>query len=318
MAVDPAAPVGGERACQRCGHPLSGGATFCRSCGERYEEPPTEQAAAAAPVAPSTGPWPARGGRPRPSGALVFLAVAIVLAAAGIAAALLLTGNGSSSTTPVVAPRGGASEGGGGSGAAAPHPSGSIEAGRYAQAGSFKFAADAEKERRRLAAAGVLVEVVPSEEARELYPGFQVLLGGPLHSGSEEATLLKRLHRNGVPSAFARLLTPALPVPHGRLAQGTWTGKLQESSTSHPKLDRSLSVTLVTSANGKEATLIFLDINCIAYLQAEPSTGPTVRLGRSAGCFAGSWQLRPSDGKLMLTLLPPDSDLIVLGELHLP
>jgi hypothetical protein len=214
---------------------------------------------------------------------------------------------------------GGTSESGSASAATATLQSGSIEAGRYVQAGSFKFAADAGKERRRLAAAGIDVNVVPSEEAQELYPGFEVLLGGPLQSGSEEAALLKGLHDNGVPSAFARPLTPAPPAPpYNKLARGTWTGKLEESSTSHPKLDRSLPVTFVTSANGEEGTLVFLDINCVAELQAEPSAGPSLKFERSSGCFAGSWQVRPAGGELMLTFLPPDSDLIVLGELHLP
>jgi hypothetical protein len=319
--VNPAMPTSGGRICQQCGQPLAVGAAFCRSCGARYEEPPAEQ-----PTLPPLAPPPvtptvadeATGGR-RPSGALVFLAIAIVLAMSGVATALLLSGNSGSSTTTVITRSGRASDSAGASAAAATLPSGSIEAGRYVQAGSFKFTADAEKERRRLASAGVDVVVVPSEEAQELYPGFQVLLGGPLHSDSEEAILLKRLHRNGVPSAFARPLMPALPAPpYSKLARGTWTGKLEESSTSHPKLDRTLPVTFVTSANGKEGTLIFLDINCIAELQAEQSAGPALRFGRSSGCFAGSWRVRPSDGKLMLTLLPPDSDLIVLGELRLP
>ncbi len=242
-----------------------------------------------------------------------------MLAAAGIAAALLLSGPGGPSSTTVVTRSSGASGSGGASVTAAALPAGSIEAGRYAQAGSFKFAADAEEEGRRLADAGVDVDVVPSEEAQELYLGFQVLLIGPLHSGAEETALLKSLHRNGVPSAFARYLTPALPAPpYSKLARGTWTGKLEESSSSHPKLDRTLPVTFVTSANGREGTLIFLDIDCVAELEAEPSAGPTLRFGRSSGCFAGSWRARPSGDKLMLTLLPPESDLIVLGELHLP
>jgi SPOR domain len=242
-----------------------------------------------------------------------------VLTAAGVLAALLLSGSDGSSTTTVVTRGNGSSEASAGSTAAAPLPSRSIEAGRYVQAGSFKFAADAEKERRRLAAAGIEVEVMPSEEAQDLYPGFQVLLAGPLHSGSEEGVLLKKLHGNGVPSAFTRSLTPALPAPpQSRLARGTWTGKLEESSSSNPKFDRSLPVTFVTSSDGREGTLTFLDIDCVAELQAEPSAGPILRFGRTAGCFAGSWQLRPAGGQLMLTFLPPDSDLIVLGELHLP
>jgi hypothetical protein len=238
------------------------------------------------------------------------------VAGGGIAAALLLSDKGGTSPTTTVVTRGGAAGEVEGGPITEASPSGSIEAGRYVQAGSFKFAQDAEKERRRLAAAGVDVEVVSSDSAQELYPGFQVLLGGPLRAASEGALLLKSLHRNGVPSAFARPLTPALP--HGKLGDGTWTGKLEESSTSHPRLDRTLPVTLTTSEGGKEGLLIFLDINCVAELQAEPSPGPILRFERSSGCFAGSWQVRPTGRNLMLAFLPPDNDVIILGELHLP
>lgn len=313
--LDPGAPAGARRLCQQCGHTLASGAAFCRNCGARYEEPATEQIATPAP-APIGGGGPAQARR-RPSGALIFLALATILAASGVTAALLLSGNDSSSTTTVVTSNGESSRPEGDSAGAAPLPAGSIEAGRYVQAGSFKFAPDAEKERLRLAAAGIDVDVMASDAVRELYPGFQVLLGGPLHSNSEEAALLKQLHRNGVPSAFARPLTPAPPAPpSNKLARGTWTGKLEESSTSHPQLDRTLPVTFVTSANGREGTLIFLGINCVAELRAEPTAGPTLSFRRGSGCFAGSWRIRPSQGELMLAFLPPDSDLIVLGELH--
>jgi hypothetical protein len=298
-----AAAGGGGRICQSCGHSLAGGAAFCRDCGARYEEPPTEQMATPSPpAAPSANGGAARGSR-GPSGAVVFLALAIVLAAGGIGAALLLSDSGGPSPTTTVVPRGGtAGEPEGGDGAEA-SVMGSIEAGRYVQAGSFKFAADAERERRRLVTAGIDVEVVPSEEAQELYPGFQVLLGGPLNSGSEEEVLLKSLHRNGVPSAFARPLTPA--SSRGKLRDGTWTGRLEESSSSHPKLDRSLPVTLVTSEGGKEGILIFLDIDCVAELQAEPSPGPTLRFRRSGGVLLGKLASAPGGQQQVDARLPP-------------
>jgi hypothetical protein len=314
MSEGEALDAAGERVCQSCGHSLSGSAAFCRNCGARYKEPLTVQMQI--PTVPAASHARAARGRRGPSGAVVFLAAAIVLAAGGIAAALLLSDKGDSSPTTAGITQSGSAPAPEGGSAAEARESGSIEAGRYVQAGSFKFAADAEKEQRRLAAVGVNVDVVPSDSAQELYPGIQVLLGGPLDSGSEEALLVKRLHRNGVPSAFARPLTPA--SPHARLGEGTWTGKLEESSSSHPKLDRTLSVTLVTLDGGTQGRLIFLNINCVAELQAEPSAGPTLRFERSSGCFSGSWQVRPVGRKLMLTFLPSDSDVIVLGELHLP
>ena len=316
--VGPFASAGDGRICQRCGHSLSGGADFCRSCGARYEESPTERLAAPPPAPPPAAPTVGAGlagpRRRRASGPFIFLVGAIVLAGAGIAAALLLSGNDSSSTKTDFTRSNGVNAAGGGSSTSAPLASGSIEAGRYVQAGSFKFVADADKERRRLAAAGIDVDVVTSNSAQELYPGFQVLLGGPLQSSSEEAALLKSLHRNGVPSAFARPLSPA--PPHAQLGDGTWTGKLEESSSSRPKLDRTLPLTFVTSEGGKKGTLIFLDINCVGDVQIEASSDPTLRFERSAGCFSGTWEVRPMGRRLMLTFLPPDSDVIVLGELH--
>ena len=227
----------GGRVCRRCGHSLPESASFCRNCGARYEKPPATQSAVARPAPPPLAPTgdgdhvPARR---RPSGPLVFLAVAIMLTVAGIAAALLLSGSGASSTTTVLTSGGGSSRSGGSSPTGIT-PAGSIEAGRYVQAGTFKFAADAEKERRRLADAGIDVEVVPSEEAQELYPGFQVLLGGPLRTGSAERSLLKKLHHDGVPSAFARPLTPARAAPpYSKLARGTWKGKLKRAAPAAP------------------------------------------------------------------------------------
>jgi len=253
-------------------------------------------------------------GRRRPSAGAVFLVFSLVVAGGAIAAALLLSGGGGASVTTVVREGGGQGSGTGSSSATSTAP-GSIEAGRYVQAGSFKFTFDAEKERRRLAADGIDVEVVPSDEAQQLYPGFEVLLGGPLRSGSEEASLLKRLRHNGVPSAFARSLTPA--PSQGPLGDETWTGKLEETSSSSPKLDRTHAVTFVTSENGAEATLTFHDIDCTVELESEPSSGPVLQFGRSSGCFSGSWQVRQTGSDLILTHLPPNSDTIVLGELHL-
>jgi hypothetical protein len=305
------------RVCGQCGHQLAAGAVFCRSCGARYEEP--------APPAQAS-PSPPAQGRRRISGALLFLVFAVVVTAAGLAVVLLLDRDDSSSTVTVAvskeastAEEGTASEPAVVEGPAVVVPAsspGSIEPGRYVQAGTFKFIADAESERERLAADGIRVDVVRSEEAQELYPGFQVLLGGPVRSAAAENSLLRKLRHSGVPSAFARPLTPAQGASPSELGGGTWTGELEESSTTKPILDRGLPVTFVVSADGQEGRLTFADPRCVAELEAEPSTGPSLRFGRSSGCFAGTWRVRPTEDGLMLSLLPADSDVIVIGELR--
>jgi hypothetical protein len=248
--------------------------------------------------------------------------VAVVLAGAAVAAAITLSSGGSTSTTVITAAAP-ATEGETESDPVPPEESevatasGLFEAGRYVQAGSFKFAADAEAEQQRLAVAGVDVSVVNSEEAEELYPGFQVLLGGPFRSGSEAATQLEQLHRNGVPSAFARPLTPAPSMPDYSEIGRTWTGTLEESSTSHPKLDRALPVTLTMEADGRTGTLVFLDINCVVELTSQPPTEVSLKFAQGSNCLApGDWWVRPSKGELSMSLLPHGSDVIVLGKLQ--
>lgn len=266
------------------------------------------------------------GGRRRPSSGFIFIAIAVVLAGAAVAAAIALSSGGSTSTTVITAASP-ATEGEAGAeaegatptteGATPPVATGSLEAGRYVQAGSFKFVADADVEQQRLAAAGVDVSMVSSEEAEELYPGFQVLLGGPFQSGSEAAAQLKQLHRNGVPSAFARPLTPAPSAPEYSEIARTWSGTLEESSTSRPKLDRTLPVTLTMEADERTGTLVFLGINCVVELTSQPPTEVSLKFAQGSDCLApGDWWVRPSEGELSMSLLPEGSDVIVLGKLQ--
>jgi SPOR domain len=324
---DSAQPGGGTadaRTCPRCGRPMAPTASFCRSCGARYEEP--TPAPAPAPAAPPPAPEPAGSTKGRRSAAgLVFLALAIVLAGAGIAAAIALSGSGGSSSTTVLTVREQPTDEGTGElgatsddGDAPTATAGAVEAGRYIQAGSFKFLDDAEAERERLAGEGIDVQVVSSETAQELYPGFQVLLAGPLQAGSEEALLLKQLHRHGVPSAFARDLTPAAELHGYDVLEGTWTGWLEESSTSRPRLNRKLHLTLAMDPGGRGGMMVFLNVECVFRLTAAgPPTGASFSFDQESDCIgSGTWRLRPSEGGLTLTLLPPDSDLIVLGTLE--
>lgn len=305
-----------ERRCGRCGQPLAPGASFCRSCGARYEEP-----AAAPPPQPSPPPEAAVAAtvpRPRPQRSLraaLWLGGAIVLAGAGVAVAILLSAGGGSASTTVISRQ---SQGGTASETepvTLSAPSGTLEAGRYIQAGSFKFSEDAEAERERLAAAGIAVEVVPSDLAQELYPGFQVLLGGPFSSAAAETQELRQLHRHGVPSAFGRTLRPAQELSSPATVAGAWTGSLERSSSSRPGLDGSLPTSLTLLAGGRRGNLSFGD--CSAKLTLAPSTTTVLIYREQSGCDeGGDWQLRLSGEELLLAQLPSDSDLLVLGTLY--
>lgn len=312
--------VGGKRLCRNCGQPLAPQASFCRSCGSRYEEPaadPEPVAAAVTQTLPEPTPHEATAQRPRqaasrPLRAALWVGGAIVLAGAGVAAAILLSSGGGAASTTVISRQG--QPAAGGAAVTLSAPAGSLEAGRYVQAGSFKFEADAEAERERLAAAGIEVEVLPSELARQLYPGFQVLLGGPFRSSAAEAQLLRELHRSGVPSAFGRALTPAQRISDPAVVAGGWAGSLERSSSSRPRLDDTLAASLSLSADGQRGSLRIGD--CDVVLTLAPSTTAALTYRERSGCdHSGDWQLRPAGDQLLLAQLPAGEDLIVLGTL---
>jgi hypothetical protein len=249
----------------------------------------------------------------RPLRAALWLGGAIVLAGAGVAVAILISSAGSSASTTVISRQ---AEADAASAAAVTlsSPAGSLEAGRYIQAGSFKFEADAELERERLAAAGITVEVLPSELAQQFYPGFQVLLGGPFSSPAPEARLLRELHRNGVPSAFGRELTPAQEITDPAVVSGRWTGRLERSSSSEPGVDGNLAANLNLAADGRGGHLQLG--GCDIQLILAPSTTAALTYRERSDCDAsGDWQMRPSAGRLMLAQLAAGDDLIVLGTL---
>ncbi len=203
-------------------------------------------------------------------------------------------------------------------GSAAPAAAaGSIGAGRYVQAGSFRTVPGAEAERQRLEDDGIRVLVVDSDEAQELYPGFQVLLGGPFPSPGAERSLVRQLHDDGVASAFARSLTPAREIVGPEAIAGRWTGTLDRTGSERPSLDGPLPVQLTASGDGQLATLDFKSLNCEVDLSLQAASAVSLTYGQEGGCVGGgAWRLRPSGEEMSLVLLPPDTETIVLGTLE--
>jgi hypothetical protein len=308
-------PASGGRHCLSCGQRLAPGAAFCRHCGSRYEEPATP------PPPQASSPPKAR------RRAAIWVAAAVVLLGAGAAAAILIASGGGSSTTTVLvgsdttaaADSGDVETEAGADSAAGPTEGpavDSVEAGRYVQAGSFKTVSHADEERERLEAAGIDVQVVASDGAEQFYPGFQVLLGGPFEAGSEEASTVKALRRNGVPSAFARGLTPARQIGGPAETAGLWSGTLDRSSGERPGLTGPLPVTLQMNADGRAGILEFEDSDCRDDLTLSETTATTLSYTQSQPCTAnGDVLVRPAGGQLMLSLLPADTDVLVLGKL---
>jgi hypothetical protein len=194
-----------------------------------------------------------------------------------------------------------------------------VEAGRYVQAGSFRAVANAQAEQSRLADAGVDVAVIDSDGAQDLLPGFQVLIGGPFASSAEEARMLKRVHAEGVPSAFARDLSPALPISGPDAVAGEWAGEMERTGTVRSGLNGDQSVELDAGPDGQTASLSFEGLGCTAGLSLVEVTGYTLVYEQDSDCVGdGLWSLRPDGAELSMTLLPPDTDVIVAGTLRRP
>jgi cell division septation protein DedD len=304
------------RTCAACGRPLAPGAKFCRGCGARVlaEERPRR---------------PRRRAR-----ALALVCLGAALGGAIAATALVLAGGSSDSsgglaatdagahsvatvpeTTEATTSTGNASSPTSGTNASA-QAVGTIESGSYMQAGSFRTVAGAEAELQRLEAVGIQVYVADSDQAEELYPGFQVLLAGPLSGSAERKSLLKRLHGNGVPSAFARPLTPAHAISGPEAAAGNWSGTLEVSGLGRPHQEGPLQARLSMDADGRGGQLEFTERNCAVELSLLAATDVTVSYAQDRGCVgAGDWAVRPEGESMALTLLPPNSEAIVLGRL---
>jgi hypothetical protein len=319
---------GAASRCANCEQPLPAGATFCRACGTRVREPVTAPAAAKAgafpaptrerPQSPFDPPPPPDTGRSWTAAALI----AVGLLAGGAIVALVLSGGGDDSKgQPAAAsagwqsqPQAGAPPAGGGAPASLESE---VDPGRYVQAGSFRTVPGAETERRRLEGNGIDVAVLPSDEAQDLYPGFQVLLGGPFLSPTDERSLLRQLHQSGVPSAVGRDLTPARAVGSPSEIAGTWTGTLERTGTSRSGLNGTLPVTLRGIDGGVNATIDFTGMRCEVELSIDGRTSFALSYGQLQDCVgAGSWKLRPNGDELAVVLLPPDTDTIVLGTLQ--
>jgi hypothetical protein len=196
-------------------------------------------------------------------------------------------------------------------------PAGAIGVGSYIQAGSFRTVAGAESEQSRLEAAGIRGSVVDSDEAQELYPGFQVLIVGPLSSGARRRSLLRRLHRNGVPSAFTRSLSPALEIPGPEAIAGEWRGTLDVSGVGRPGREGPTRATLSADPDGLSAELSFPGRHCVAELSLASASDVALSFSADPGCVgAGEWSVRPDGESVALTLLPEDSEEIVTGRLR--
>lgn len=196
-------------------------------------------------------------------------------------------------------------------------PVGSIPAGLYVQAASFRSKVDAETERRRLEGFGARVSVADSDQAEELYPGFQVLIAGPFSDGAERRSLLRVLHEHGAPTAFARSLSPARSISGPEAMEGRWTGTLEVSGFTHSRRNGNFAATLETNSDVSEVELRIPARHCSIGLSLARVSQLTVSFAQDRNCLGGGeWVARPEGGSVALTLLPPGAGIIVVGRLE--
>jgi hypothetical protein len=97
---------------------------------------------------------------------------------------------------------------------------------------------------------------------------------------------------------------------------GRWSGVLDRSSGEHPNLTGSLPVSLEIDSSGDTGTLEFEADGCRDELTLSETTTTTLSYAQGRRCVgSGDLVVRPSGGQLMLSLLPLDTDVLVLGSL---
>lgn len=266
-------------------------------------------------------PAPGTSGRNRTA---LWIGAVIVLVGAGAAIAILLSRGGDASRTTVLVDRAGRTttvtteaertETETVSSVAAPSNA-EVDAGLYVQAGSFRTLPGAEEERERLAAAGIEVDVISSDGAAELYPGFQVLFGGPITGSAQERRLLEDLEENGV-DGFARDLSPAPQLGGAGDAAGRWSGELDRTSGERPNLEDTLDVTVEFEPGGSTGTLETAD-GCSENLSLKKEGPMTLTYSQDTSCVSGGDVfVRPAGDELMVSMLPLGTDIFVTGGLR--
>jgi len=308
-------PLEGELpSCPGCGAPIVSGARFCHTCGESADTPE--------PVSTSR----TRG----PLLALVAFGVCLLVGGMIAGGAYLLSRDDSGEEAvagPHVTPVGGTTQQGGedtrigSTDTGTDEPEGSsaelspLIPGRYIQAGSFRSSAGAQREVDRLIGEGIDVEAVPADWASELLPGFQVLLVGPLATGSEESGALRRLEDAGV-AGFGRDLTPSEALFGSAMAAASWSGSLEQSYLRGDRPPKTYRVDFSLSAGGEGGTVDYPVQGCRGSLALQEDDGYSLAYAESiesGGCRVGGvWHLRPEGSEITAVRLYDDLDVQVM------
>jgi hypothetical protein len=263
--------------------------------------------------------------------ALAAFAVCLLVGGAIAGGAYLLSRDDSGEETVVITdggPIGGgpiAGGGGGGGGTTETEPVDEPEEadagpsplipGRYIQAGSFRSPDGAQREVDRLFGEGIDVAAVPADWASELLPGFQVLLAGPLETGSEEKRVLRQLEDASV-AGFARDLTPSAELSDPASVAGSWSGGLEQSYLRGSRPPRTYQVDFTLSADGETGVVDYPGRGCSGSLSLLEESGFSLAYAESiesGGCRAGGvWHLRPEGGEITAVRLYDDLDVQIM------
>jgi hypothetical protein len=237
--------------------------------------------------------------------------VALVVLAGGAAAAILLLTGG---------------DGGGGGGTPSDTTSGGaadvrtaepLAKGRYAQLGSFRRPASAEKEAKRLRDAGLTTAVQDSYRLTELLPAFWVVVAGPLATPAAEERALERADRSGVSGARVRLMSPAA-TPSEKPA-ATYRGTLNRRADAGSPLNRSITTTMTFAGDGETGT-VSLDVpSCAGDLRLADTKGAarvyTETVTRGNCLNDGQWSVKVLGSDLLVTWWHAERTYFIVGTL---
>jgi hypothetical protein len=203
---------------------------------------------------------------------------------------------------------------------AAPSPS-SFIAGDYVQLGSFRRRSAAETLARRMASkAGIDAQVIASDDAAELVPGFFVVLAGPVDA-AEGRRLAHAARDGGVQDGFVRALRPdsATAAP-ADLAGSAFSADLRQVSAKTPSLNKHIPTTLTFSGGGRGGNVAYGVPLCSGTLTFLDANGPVLRYREhitSGTCTDdGTWTLRRHNGRLGGAWSHTDREYFVSGWLR--
>jgi hypothetical protein len=197
---------------------------------------------------------------------------------------------------------------------------GDFTPGSYVRLASMRRRAAAEHLAGLLSDRGVPARVINSDEVEELFPGFAVVVSGPVRSKARARTLIRRAKGLEITDAVQVPLSPASggPIDVSGL-NGAWRGTLSQAGAARAEDNRQLATAITFAAGGRRARIRYPGVPCsgdLSFVRTDGAIAVYSQRITFGDCpQGGTWMLRLRDSRLAGTWRRQDAPMFIAGYL---